>query len=254
VNKDNVRQIVVVVATVAVLVVNTLANALPINGLTQAEIADRFDVLFVPAGYAFSIWGLIYLGLIAYTVYQALPSQRDNPLLRDIGYLYVVSCLGNISWIFLWHYLLFVPSTVAIFVLFFALLIIYLRLDVGRRRFRGAQRWLVRVPFSIYFAWLTVASIANVTVALDYAGWDGWGVAPTAWAVIMIVVAGLVTVVMNLTRRDVAYALVLVWALIGIAVEQWQAKMVAGAAIVMVAVILATLWGAWREVEPRPAA
>jgi hypothetical protein len=249
--RDTVRQIVVVVATVAVIVVNALANALPFNGLTTGEISDSFDVFFVPAGYVFSIWGLIYVGLVAYTVYQALPAQRENPLLRSTGWPYVVSCVANITWIFLWHYLVFVPTLLAMLTLLVALLIIYLRLRIGRRRFSTVERWLVQLPFSIYLGWITVATIANVTAVLEHVGWDGAGIAPAAWAVIMIIVAGLVTVVMNLTRRDVAYALVLVWALIGIAVAQWQAKMVAGAAVVMVAVILATLWGALREVEPQ---
>ncbi len=102
-SKDRVRQILVVLAVLAMITVNILANALPINGQNTGEISDRFDVFFVPAGYVFSIWGLIYLGLLAYAVYQALPAQAENPTLRSIGYLFVLSCLANIAWIFLWH-------------------------------------------------------------------------------------------------------------------------------------------------------
>src|SRR5210317_1147670 len=103
-NKDTLRQIIVVLSVLATIIVNGLASALPINGQTTGEISDSFDVFFVPAGYVFSIWGLIYLGLLAYAVYQALPAQAENPSLRSIGYLFVLSCLANIAWIFLWHY------------------------------------------------------------------------------------------------------------------------------------------------------
>ncbi len=95
-NKDTVRAIIVAVAVVAVIAVNGLANALPINGLNTGEISDRFEVYFVPAGYVFSIWGLIYLALATYAVYQALPAQRENEPLRRVGYLFALSCLANI--------------------------------------------------------------------------------------------------------------------------------------------------------------
>ena len=101
--KDIVRQVVNLLATVATITINGLANALPLNGQTTGEISDRFDVYFVPAGYVFSIWGLIYLALSAFAVYQALPAQRENPHLRRIGYLFALSCVANSAWIFLWH-------------------------------------------------------------------------------------------------------------------------------------------------------
>ena len=106
--KGTLRQILVIVATVATIIVNVLASTLPLGGKDTGEISDQFQVFFVPAGYVFSIWGLIYLALIAYTVYQALPKQRDNPRLDRVGFLYVGSCLANIVWLFFWHYEVFV--------------------------------------------------------------------------------------------------------------------------------------------------
>jgi hypothetical protein len=99
--KNTLRQVVNVLATIGVIAVNGLANALPLNGQTTGEISDRFDVFFVPAGYVFSIWGVIYLALLGFTIYQALPAQRDNPRLHRIGYLYALSCAANIAWLFL---------------------------------------------------------------------------------------------------------------------------------------------------------
>ncbi len=236
-NRDILRQTVNVVAVVAVIVVNGLANALPLNGQTTGEISDRFQVYFVPAGYVFSIWGLIYLGLLAFAVYQALPAQRDNPRLRRIGYLFAGSCLANIAWLFLWHYEQFVLTLVAMFALLLLLITIYLRLEIGRVAVSPAEKWLVHIPFSIYLGWITVATIANVTAVLDYLGWSGWGVSDEAWAVIMLLVAGALAAAVSLTRGDVAYSLVIMWALAGIAVKHAGTPLVAVTAWVMTAFV-----------------
>jgi hypothetical protein len=236
-NKDTVRQVVNVLAVVAVIAVNWLANALPINGQTQAEISDRFDVFFVPAGYAFSIWGLIYLGLIAFAVYQALPAQRENARLRRVGYLFALSCVANITWLFLWHYEVFVLTLVAMLALLLLLIAIYLRLDIGRAQVGGIERWVVDVPFSVYLGWITVATIANVTVVLDYLGWNGWGISPQAWTVIMLFAGLVIATAMSLTRGDVAYSLVLIWAYAGIAVKHADTPVVAVTAWVTAALI-----------------
>jgi len=225
--RDIVRQIAVVLSTIAVIVVNGLANALPLNGQGTGEISDRFQVFFVPAGYVFAIWGLIYLALAAYTIYQALPAQRANPRLREIGWLYVFSCAANIVWLFLWHYEFFVGTLIAMGLLLVLLILIYLFLGTGRTAASPAETWLVRVPFSIYLGWITVATVANATDLLDYLGWGGWGITPEWWAVIMLVVATLITTLMSLTRADWAYALVIVWAFIGIAVKQSSTPLVA---------------------------
>ncbi len=111
--KDIIRQWVNLLAFGATFALNGLANALPLNGQSTGEISDRFQVYFVPAGYVFSIWGLIYLGLGAFAVYQALPAQREAPRLRRIGYLFALSCLANIAWLFLWHYEQFPLTLVA---------------------------------------------------------------------------------------------------------------------------------------------
>jgi benzodiazapine receptor len=236
-NKDTVRQIVNVLAVAAVIVVNGLANALPLNGQTTGEISDRFDVYFVPAGYVFSIWGLIYLGLIAFAVYQALPAQRENPRLRRVGYLFALSCVANVAWLFLWHYEYFVLTLVAMLALLLLLIGIYLRLDIGRVQVPAAERWLVDVPFSIYLGWITVATIANVTAVLAFLNWGGWGISPQAWTVIMLVAGLVIASAMSLTRADVAYSLVLIWAYAGIAVKHAGTPLVATTAWVTAALI-----------------
>jgi hypothetical protein len=239
--KDTLRQVVNVLAVLATIAINGLANALPLNGQTTGEVSDRFQVYFVPAGYVFSIWGLIYLALVAFAVYQALPAQRDNPRLRRIGTLFALSCLANVAWLFLWHYEVFALTLVAMVALLLSLIAIYLRLEIGRAHVSAAEKWLAHVPFSIYLGWVTVATIANVTSVLDYANWDGWGISPEAWTVIMLVAGTAIAAAVGFTRRDSAYMLVIVWAFVGIAVKHAGTPVVATAAWVTAAVVAAAI-------------
>lgn len=237
-NKDTVRQWVNIITFVITVGVNVLANALPLNGQNTGEISDRFQVFFVPAGYVFSIWSLIYLGLIGFTIFQALPSQRENPRLRSIGYWFAISGIANIAWIFLWHYEYFLLTWIVMLVLLVSLIMIYLRLDIGRTRVPLNEFWLVNVPFSIYLGWITVATIANITQVLFYIGWSGWGLAPEVWTVIMLSVAVLLAVLIAWTRADIAYLLVLAWAFVGIAVKHAGFSTVANAAWIATALVL----------------
>ena len=123
--KDALRQVVNVLAILLTIGINGLANALPLNGQTTGEISDRFQVYFVPVGYVFSIWGLIYLALIGFAVYQALPAQRENPRLRRVGALFELSCVANVAWLFLWHYEVFALTVVAMVTLLLSLIAIY---------------------------------------------------------------------------------------------------------------------------------
>jgi hypothetical protein len=242
--KNGLRQLLVVLAVVVTITINALADILPINGLGTGAISDNFKVFFVPAGYVFSIWGLIYIGLIAYAVFQALPSQRKNPRMRSTAGLFIISSVANCAWIFLWHYQLFVWTLAAMAVLLVCLIMIYPRLGIGSHKAVSAgEKWAVRIPFSIYLGWITVATIANVTDVLSYFHWNGFGIVPQVWAVIMLGVATVIAVLMAFTRRDVAYLAVLVWAFTGIAVKfQGSALVYTGAVIAtVIAAVLALL-------------
>lgn len=235
--------ILVLVITLATIAINGLANALPINGLNTGEISDRFPVYFVPAGYVFSIWGLIYLALLGYSIYQALPAQWENQRLRAIAPLYILSGLANISWILLWHYLQINISPIAMLVLLASLIAIYLRLEIGRKSFKAVETLLVNLPFSLYLGWISVATIANITTVLYNIEWSGWGISPVAWTVIMLIVGGVLAGIVQLTRRDLVYNLVFVWAFIGIAVkhENTQAVMLTSYIIAGLILLLAII-------------
>lgn len=226
-----------VIVTVATLTVNFLANALPINGQTTGEISDRFDIYFVPAGYVFSIWGVIYLGLIAFTVYQALPAQRDNPHVRRIGLFYALSGLANIAWIFLWHYERFILTLPLLALVLISLIVIFLRLWSARDELSTGDRWVMLVPFSIYLGWASVATVANATQLLNFLDWGRWGISPETWAVIMLVVAAAIALVMAVRHASVAYTAVFVWAYAGIAVKHWDTLTVGVTAAALAGVI-----------------
>jgi hypothetical protein len=214
--KNTLRQISVVVVILATITINILANALPINGLNTGEISDNFNVYFVPAGYVFSIWGIIYIGLIAYAVFQALPSQKDNPRLQATGWWVVLGGLANSVWIFLWHYQQFVGTLGAMLILLATLIAVYLRLGIGQMKVSTGETWAARIPFSIYLGWITVATVANVSDVLDFLKWNAFGIAPEIWFLIVLVAVLAISTLMSLNRRDVAYILVILWALVGI--------------------------------------
>lgn len=250
-NKDQLRQIAVIVFIAAMIVMNILANALPLNGQNTGEISDQFQVYFVPAGYVFSIWFIIYVGLIAYAVYQALPAQRENPRLRAIGWPVVFSSLANIAWLFFWHYNLFVLTMIAMLLLLSLLVVVYLRLGIGKQVVSRGMKWAVHIPFSVYLGWISVATIANASDLLYYLGWNGAPLTPEIWAVIMLAAALIITTLMLLTRRDIAYALVIVWAAIGIAVKQVGVALVPTTAWIVAGLVVLLIIGSALRLLPK---
>ncbi len=250
--KDLFRQIMVLVSIILTIFVNTLANTLPINGLSTGEISDRFKVYFVPAGYVFSIWGIIYIGLILYGIYQAMPQQKENPRLQATGWWIALGGLANSAWIFLWHYEQFPLTIIAMLVLLGTLIITYLRLRSGSETVTASEKWLARLPFSIYLGWITVATVANVTSVLDYLKWDGFGIAPETWMQIILAAVLLIAVLMNFTRRDIGYVAVILWALAGISVKHAAVPAVAIPTWITFALVAATLLIALLTRLPRP--
>ena len=238
-SKDSLRQLVNILSVGLALGVNILASVLPLNGQNTGEISDRFPVFFVPAGYVFAIWGVIYIGWIAFAIYQARSTQRENPRLRRLGYAFALSCVFNAAWLFCWHYNRFGLSVLVMLGLLVLLIVSYLRLDVGNTAAGTAERWSVDIPFSVYLGWITVATVANISDYLYLIRWDGFGIAPQVWAVIMIVVASLLGALMAVLRRDSAYVFVLVWSFVGIAVKQAATPLVAYTAWVFALMMLA---------------
>lgn len=199
------------VAYVAMVAINFLANSLPINNRSTGDISDAYPNLFAPAGPAFSIWGLIYLLLGSYVFYQFVKKdQKTEDLLQKINPLFIATSLANISWIFAWHY-----DYIGLSVLIMATLLILLIqiADILRiEQFTSLEKLFIRAPFSIYFGWITVASIANITVFFVSIGWNGFGIADFVWTSIILLVGALIGILRMRKDNNIAYGMVLLWA------------------------------------------
>ncbi|UCH32447.1 MAG: tryptophan-rich sensory protein, partial [Candidatus Bathyarchaeota archaeon] len=185
-----------------------------------AEISDANPTLITPAGYVFSIWGIIYILLGVFVVFQALPSQKGAEHHKHIGWLFVLSSLLNIGWLFLWQYEYLSISVVFMFLILLTLIAIYLRLNIGKSTVPLREKLAVHLPFQVYLGWITIATIANVSVTLVSMSWGGLGISQETWATLIVIVALLITLLVTITRNDIAYGLVIIWAFVGIAAKQ----------------------------------
>jgi hypothetical protein len=236
------------VGFVTVVAVNSIVAATGlIGGKTTAQVSDAYPTLVTPAGYVFSIWSVIYVLLGVFAIAQALPRDYARVYREKIGWLFVLSCIFNIAWLFLWQFELLPASVVVMFLLLSTIILIYTRLGIGRSTVKPWEWIAFHLPFSVYLGWITIASIANVATALASVNWDGFGLSPETWAILIIAVAVLITSLVVVTRRDVAYGLVVVWALLGIAAKQSTYPTIvtaaqASAAIVGAIILIATLY------------
>jgi len=237
----------------AVIIVNALANILPIAGKTTGELSALYPNLFVPAGLTFSIWGVIYLALLGFAIYQAqglMPSKNINPpFVQRIGWLFVLSCLLNISWIFVWHYQYVELSVLLMLGLLLTLLGIYLRLGIAKRAVPWKEKLFVFVPFSLYLGWISIATIANVTTFFVDKGWTELLLGAEFWTIIMIAIGMALTIYILMRRNDIIYALVVVWAYVGIMLKQNEINppiyWAAASAIGIIVLILITRIRPW---------
>jgi hypothetical protein len=248
--KSKLGRWLVLIAVLATITINALANILPINGLNTGEISDRFEIFFVPAGYVFSIWSVIYLGLIAYAIYQVLPSTAENSRLSAIVLPVIISSFANSIWIFMWHYQQFPLTLIFMIALLASLIVTYLRLGTGKTRVSTQEKWLVRIPFSIYLGWVSVATIANVTQVLYFLNWNGFGISPAVWAAVMLFVGAVLAWIMALQRGDIAYLAVFIWAFIGIALKHQSTQLVAVSAWIAVGLVAAAVVAAFLRKKP----
>ncbi|MCW4010654.1 MAG: tryptophan-rich sensory protein [Candidatus Bathyarchaeota archaeon] len=230
-----------ILAFTATLVVNGLASAAVIGGKTTAEISDQYPTLITPAGYVFSIWGIIYTLLAVFVVYQALPRQREKAFQTQISGLFILSSLFNIAWIFLWQYGYIALSVAPIVGLWATLAAIYLRLRIGKSDAPLKEKLCIHLPFSVYLAWITVATAADIAAAASYAGWIQWTSADAAWGIVAVAVLVAISLGVVLTRSDFAFGLVVIWALVGVAVKQSSEPNIVYMVEIGVAIVVAAL-------------
>ncbi|MFD2938157.1 tryptophan-rich sensory protein [Spirosoma flavum] len=245
---DKLRQFFVVFSIVTLLVMNYLSNVGAFGGQTNGAVSAKYHTLITPAGYAFSIWGVIFLGLLAFAIYQGTGSQQENPRFRAIGWWVVLNAFCNAIWSPLFNTEHIGLALLVILVMLFSLVIIEQRLLIRRgvdllistdpdatlpeSPASATETWLARIPFSIYFGWLTVATILNTTVYLKATDFSLMGLSEQTWAMAILIVGLVVGAVIFNRYRSVAYILVFAWAYTAIAVEQKgysQVQLIAGA-------------------------
>ncbi len=213
-------KILVAITFIGTVVVNYLANALPLNNITAGEVSDLYPNLFAPAGITFSIWGLIYLLLGLFVLYYIGVFKKkttNTKLLDNVSKYFVITGLANISWIFSWHYQIIFLSLILILVILFCL--IKIASMIAKANLKGKEYFFVELPFSVYFGWITVATIANVTVLLVSLNWQGFGLPEVFWAVSIIIIGAMTGLWRMLKDKSVAYGLVFVWAYTGIIIK-----------------------------------
>lgn len=212
-------KILVALTYIGMISVNALANILPINGRTTGEISDYYANLFAPAGYTFIIWGFIYLLLGLFTLYQIglfrnKSVQRRDGLLNKVGFYFAVSSIANIFWILAWHYDYIGLSVLIMLVILFSL--ISINKLTKKTELTLKEKFFIRFPFSVYFGWITIATIANIITWLVSIHWNGFGISEVIWTVIILFV-GILIGVLNIFRyRNIYYGLVIIWAYVGI--------------------------------------
>jgi len=258
--EDMIKRLLIsnIVSTLIVFVLNTLASMGVINNRTTGQLSDKLPNLFVPSGMTFSIWGVIYTLLLLFIVRQAeglLSEDTEGAVhVRKIGWFFVLSNLANSMWIFAWHFELIPLSLVFMVLLFVSLLVVYLRLGIGRSEavLSLRDRLFFHIPFSVYLGWITVAIIANVTAVLVWVGVQPFTQTAVTWTVLVIVVAAIIGFLMLWTRKDTTCGLVIVWALAGIVMKRLDPRYfreltvatTAGiAALAVTVIIIVTLLG-----------
>lgn len=235
----NKRQVINIIGLTFTLVVNALANIIPINGVTTGNVSDNIPSLFTPAGYVFAIWGVIYFFLVTFAIYQALPSQKDNPRLESIGLWFFLSCIFNGVWIFFWHYNLWILTEVAMLGLLVSLIFLYVRAGIGKAQPKFWERFSIDIPFGIYLGWISVATIANTANLLYVNKLTGTLDTQVILTVVMLIIGLVLGLAMIVLRKEVAFPLVLIWAYGGILSKRLDIPAIAitaGASMVILAI------------------
>lgn len=207
-------KVMTLVSYLAMITVNFLANALPIAGKNTGEVSDSYSNLFAPAGFTFAIWGVIYLLLASFVIFYLSKKEDERGLFEKVSKFFIISSLANIAWIFCWHYGLILISVILMLVILVSL--IKIADIINKEKLNIKEQIFLRLPFSVYFGWITVATIANIVTLLVALSWGGWGLAPITWLIIILIVGAIIGIIRAVKDRNAFYILVFAWAYFGI--------------------------------------
>jgi benzodiazapine receptor len=227
---ERIRSLLVLLATLGMIAFSWLASAGYGNGVTPQQISDKYPTIITPASYAVSIWSLIYLGLIAFSIYQLLPSQIER--FRSIRSLYITSCVLNCVWIYFWHFEMIAVCLAIILGLWLVLMMIVAKLS----GFHGlAETWVLHAPFGIYFGWVTAATLVNFAVMLMYFGRMPAGTAAIALGSVLLLMGTAVAILVRVKFQNFFFPLAVAWVVTAIAIKNSsETKIVVVAALVVV--------------------
>jgi hypothetical protein len=231
----------------ATLYVNYLSNTGLINDNTNATVSRSFENLFTPAGYAFSIWGIIYLLLFAFVIYQGrslFKKAENDGIVEKIGWWFIISCTANALWLFAWLHEMLLLSVGIMVVLLLSLIQIVLKTGARVESQPLAIKLFVWLPFSMYLGWISVALIANLAALLMQWSWDGFGISEVFWTIFMICIAGIVNIWVTRKRNMPVFSLVGIWALVAIAMANKGVEpiIVTSAYVVAGVLLIHVLW------------
>ena len=233
---DRMRSFLVLLATIGVIAFNWLA-ATGRLGSDTGEISDRYPTIVTPAGYAFSIWSLIYVGLLAFSIYQLLPVNLAR--FRAVRSFYIFSCALNCAWLYFWHR----DQIVICFVIILALAITLFLISQQLKNPESLRdTWAAKEPFGLYFGWVTAATLVNFAVMLKFLRVDLSANASTILGVGLIALAAVFAILVRYKLTTYVYPLAVAWALTAIAVKQsGQTAIVSAAAIGVIACLIASI-------------
>lgn len=220
-------KILVILSFICMVTVNTLVVVLPLNHLSTKAVSDLYPNLFTPAPYTFGIWGLLYLALAGFVWYQMKPLPMGAQVLKPANLLrirvaFIFSCLINILWLFSWHTRHITLSVLLMMLLLVTL--IYINLLTSRHHLNTKEQLLLRAPFSLYFGWITIATIANITALLVNIQWEGFGVSPVWWTILVLLVGTGFTSAVVINHQDFVYPFVVLWAYGGILTNHFSSS------------------------------
>jgi len=203
------------------IVFNALAIIIPLGGMTTKELSDKYDSLFTPIAFTFSIWSVIYTLLLVFVIVGVINlirgKRKKNSLIdQRIGWLFWITCLFNGGWMIAWQYQYVGLSVIIMLGFLITLIRLYTEIRRNTNHLNTADKYISLPAFSIYLGWISVATIANISAWLISIQWSAWGISPVTWTIIMIVIATLLGLIMLAKNRDVFFTLVILWALYGI--------------------------------------
>jgi hypothetical protein len=248
-----------VIGFILVIAVNIMAVQLPINGQRTGTVAEKYPNLLVPADITFSIWGVIYLALLGFTIYQLwLAFWGDRPqeltqLMTRMRLWWMLSCIANACWLFAWHYEMLPLSLLLMLLLLTSLIAIRHNFAIGHTGAPWREKLFVHFPFSLYLGWISIATVANITALMVYMGWHGQGISQVTWSVLMISLCAGVSAYMILQHHSITYGLVNAWALYGIILKRKHADVIHEHVVIQAAIIaigliaVAISWKLYRE-------